>query len=373
MSNQNPVNYSIVNPATRQILDLPDPNHAILRSPYVDNHAPAIHLLPLIAFNRKTHECKLLLECRRVNNQGVEEHALETFEVGKDINWRSIGRQTGFLHFPDVIKLMYVRTSGELHSIRVLLIDEGIALSVLSINAWDDMYLVNNGLPRDVHFNLLKACFIEWDDCLAIAEIIGLDLHLLKMTKYDGGDLRWSEQKRIVPLTFLNTEPYSKERDQISPAIFQSTVLWFNFRRRMSFSYDVKAKRINKIELPRPKRELFDTVTKFQHFPSLVKLQGMRPDQGNYQWYEDRISTSLDACFTSRLATLASRAPLATVTVSSHHLESRRSLANRRTVSRTAAQVVGGHETPNRAYYSWMQSRRRRKPVAALGEDEVLD
>ncbi|XP_060971047.1 uncharacterized protein LOC133037684 [Cannabis sativa] len=289
MSNQNPVNYSIVNPATRQILDLPDPNHAILRSPYVDNHAPAIQLLPLIAFNRKTHECKLLLECRRVNNQGVEEHALETFEVGKDINWRSIGRQTGFLHFPDVIKLMYVRTSGELHSVRVLLTDEGIALSVLSINAWDDMYLVNNGLPRDVHFNLLKACFIEWDDCLAIAEIIGLDLHLLKMTKYDGGDLRWSEQKRIVPLTFLNTEPYSKERDQISPAIFQSTVLWFNFRRRMSFSYDVKAKRINKIELPRPKRELFDTDTKFQHFPSLVKLQGMRPDQGNYQWYEDRM------------------------------------------------------------------------------------
>ncbi|KAF4386964.1 uncharacterized protein LOC115704868 [Cannabis sativa] len=270
--------HYISNPATRQVLHLPDPNHALLRSPQTYKAPTISRLKSYIALNSFSHECKLLLECRLTNSQGIMEHALETFEVGRDFNWTSIGRKTGLLDDPDydaedLARMIHVRNMGVLHFIQVLVVGSCKFLRVRSIDVWDDKYVVTNGLPRRISFNILKAHFIDLDDCLAIAEINHQDLHLLKMTKYVGGVLRWNTKKMIVPLTFLSKQPYSNEIDQVVPWGFKSDVLRFKFKNEV-FDYDTKTERIDKIdELVLRDEQL--KVGEFEYFPSLMKLEGM--------------------------------------------------------------------------------------------------
>ncbi|KAM6585167.1 hypothetical protein CsatB_012169 [Cannabis sativa] len=259
---------------------------------------------------------------------------LQTFEVGKDIEWQCIGsgRQRGILDVPEevIIKIcpekfkgsfrrslsfhvlsvqrspkvdlddkelkvfgrrkFEIRCSGVIHYIDVFSEEyketkrNRVTLLVISNNIWDDIHIFNYGFPNGTSFDLMKAGFFECDDCLAISEIIGEDLHFLKMTQYDGGDLRWSERKTIVPLTFLCTEPYLAEKDGVLPILCQSTppLLWFSFNRGRPFSYDVQALSIEKFGPPQPKREYFhefNRIRRMIYIPSLVNLQGMREDR----------------------------------------------------------------------------------------------
>ncbi|KAF4350894.1 uncharacterized protein LOC133033533 [Cannabis sativa] len=282
-----------------------------------------------IAFNRATHECKL-----QYMYNDWDLLTLQTFEVGKDIEWQCIGsgRQRGILDVPEevIIKIcpekfkgsfrrslsfhvlsvqrspkvdlddkelkvfrrrkFEIRCSGVIHYIDVFSEEyketkrNRVTLLVISNNIWDDIHIFNYGFPNGTSFDLMKAEFFECDDCLAISEIIGEDLHFLKMTQYDGGDLRWSERKTIVALTFLCTEPYLAEKDGVLPILCQSTppLLWFSFNRGRPFSYDVQALSIEKFGPPQPKREYFHEVNRIRrmiYIPSLVNLQGMREDR----------------------------------------------------------------------------------------------
>ncbi|PON64805.1 F-box domain containing protein [Trema orientale] len=260
--------YHLCNPATRQMLHLPDPNHGVLCMP--DPNLGTFFTLS--AYNSCTHECKLAFTYYSLNKEGVEQRVSEILSVGRDDRWRPLRHQPP-REDGKVVMECFLRSEGEFHSVKTVQNGQDLELKVLSFDIWKETFVAST-LPRGIFLDLSETFLFLWDSCLAVSEITEEALHVMVLEHCTGG-FRWSRSKIVVPLRFLREETYPKEK--LVPVRGTSSDLWFQFKEKIEFCYHVETGKIKGTKPLLPKKKKHP----YEYRPSLVTLEGMIPE-GNH-------------------------------------------------------------------------------------------
>ncbi|KAK2644260.1 hypothetical protein Ddye_019455 [Dipteronia dyeriana] len=243
--------YRIRNPITRQILFLPDPCNGTVEVS--------------IYRCQSTYEFKLVSIYRDEKRSSMQ--GFEIFTIDRDDEWRPLKLPSSQVCRMDLEMLRKTR--------QAIYYDDGSDDSDL----YSDVYCLDvesecffiNVLPQGLFSDSNKVLALDWDGCLAYAEIVEEKLNVIILE--DFRKHKWSQRKIIVPLTFFN-EIQITEDNFLAPVIFISNKLYFLILEDKLFVYDIQTRQITERKpVSWEDKSLYTT----RH--SLVTFKGMQPEK----------------------------------------------------------------------------------------------
>ncbi|KAL3522095.1 hypothetical protein ACH5RR_014929 [Cinchona calisaya] len=248
--------YRIRNPATKKILNLPDPGeHTVL---YVQ-----------MFYVPKTGHYKLVnIYCQN----GTEHGGCGVLSlIGTDLKWRA-------LNIPSLYDLgfkrqrtFYINIRQMFYFIRICEAGFGEESEIVCLDVGSECY-VNVKIPQaffsggiyDIHA-------FYWEDKLSLGGLVEQELHVWILEDYK--NQKWAERKIIIPLLFLSEYP---NKTDICPSSYcegyERGFLWFISDDEDHIAYHIESQSVHVLnKLPEGKKNLYYME------PSLVNLEGFQP------------------------------------------------------------------------------------------------
>ncbi|XP_004305537.1 PREDICTED: F-box protein At5g65850-like [Fragaria vesca subsp. vesca] len=183
--------FLIRNPATHQVLYLPDP------PPYTASVD--------FAFNLSTGECKVIcFYCEKPFINVDAAFGFKVITIGKDEQWRSLELPDGNkLRKKAVFRGYYTRVNeveGNCHLVQIIRFtdeEEDMYREVQTLDIWSEHFTTNT-LPEGVSLNWKEVHVVRWNNCLSVGytKEESLDLWVLQ----DYKEQKWSPNKIIIPV-----------------------------------------------------------------------------------------------------------------------------------------------------------------------------
>ncbi|KAL6141548.1 hypothetical protein ACLB2K_059836 [Fragaria x ananassa] len=183
--------FRIRNPATHQVLYLPDP------PPYTASVD--------FAFNLSTGECKVIcFYCEKPFINVDAAFGLKVITIGKDEQWRSLQLPDGNkLRKKSVFRGYYTRVNeveGNCHLVQIIRFTEekeDMYIEVQTLDIWSEHFTTNT-LPEGVSLDWKEVHVVRWNNCLSVGytKEESLDLWVLQ----DYKEQKWSPNKIIIPV-----------------------------------------------------------------------------------------------------------------------------------------------------------------------------
>ncbi|KAH7569033.1 hypothetical protein ACOSP7_012208 [Xanthoceras sorbifolium] len=241
-------NYRIRNPITRQILFLPDP------------HKGTVEIS--IYRCQSTYEFKLVSIYRDKKTSGMQGFEVLTIDV--DDKWRSLklpGSQECRMNL-EILRKTH----------KAIYYDDGTDFygDVYCLDVETECFFINT-LPQGLFSDLSKVLAVDWDGCLAYADIVEEKLNVIVLEDYRKH--RWSQRKIIVPLAFLR-EIQITDDNFLAPVIFHSNKLYFLLLDDKLFVYDIQLRKITETNPVSWENKSLYTM---RH--SLVTFKDMQPEK----------------------------------------------------------------------------------------------
>ncbi|XP_074331584.1 uncharacterized protein LOC141668555 [Apium graveolens] len=235
--------YRILNPDTKQFLELPDP------------HKGSYHIL--FAYVPLTLNYKIVSIFYDKNN--IE--CWEILSVGNDeLSWRLLKMPT-----EDYLKRNRKKFSMKLigdvvHCVRVIASENDTVEEVISLDLGTEQFTVSK-LPKGQYRSWEKVWLIDYKGKPALVDIIGSELCVMVLENYKKQN--WAKKESLFPLETM--KKLEVEHGKISPYLVDRfETLWFWAKEARKFvSYNLKTKR---------------TRSELAHCHSLVRLEGMQPE-----------------------------------------------------------------------------------------------
>lgn len=274
MSLKNSGVYRIRNPATHQVLYLPDAHEG---TDQID-----------IAFNSFTHECKVVC----VHGEDGEEVGFEVLTVGKDKQWRPLKHPNQDLlkqHGKQALKQKYwpaaYKAEGLGHFTQLISDGKDLYLEIQSLDIWSERFTTNT-VPRGFFADLNEVSVLTWNHCLAVRNMTEENLNVLVLEDFK--EHKWSQNKIIVPLKFLKDHPEWKDKIVHAIGIPESGMLRMaiNYvypggitKTIIVIDYDMSSQTvIRECKPPLP----FPLPDSRWHEPSLIALKGMKSEKAGF-------------------------------------------------------------------------------------------
>lgn len=276
MSLKNSRVYRIRNPVIHQVLYLPDAHEG---TDQID-----------IAFNSFTLECKVVC----VHGEDGEEVGFEVLTVGKDEQWRPLKHPNQDLlkqHGKQALKQKYwpaaCKAKGLGHFTQLISDGKDLYMEIQSLDIWSERFTTNT-VPRGFFADLNEVSVLTWNHCLAVRNITEENLNVLVLEDFK--EHKWSQNKIIVPLTFLKDHPEWK--DEILHAIGtpKSDVLQLaiNYvytdgitKTIILVDYDMSSQTVILKRKP-PLLFPYPLPESCSHNPSLIALKGMKSEKAGF-------------------------------------------------------------------------------------------
>uniref|UniRef100_A0A5B7BHY0 F-box domain-containing protein n=1 Tax=Davidia involucrata TaxID=16924 RepID=A0A5B7BHY0_DAVIN len=247
--------YWIQNPATCQILELPDPHDGSFGITF--------------SFIPSTGNYKLV--CVYDNKEETGNEGCEVLTVGSDDSWRPL--KIPNLH--DLNKkrdrVSVVSAGAAVHCIRVYNVGSNIYEEVVSLDLETECFTITS-LPQGLIPDWKEVWSLDWDGKLSLANRVKEDLYVFVLEDYKKH--KWGEGKRVVPLGFMKENQEDMNRNLI-PLIARGGDLWFWLKDKKIFAYNISTGTITHT-VPAPEGYQISKVT-YGCPPSLVTLKGMKP------------------------------------------------------------------------------------------------
>lgn len=237
--------YRILNPDTKQFLELPDP------------HKGSYHIL--FAYVPLTLNYKIVSIYFDKNN--IE--CCEILSVGNDeLSWRLLKMPTKDNLERNRKKFVKKIIGHVVHFVRVIASGDDMVEEVISLDLGTEKFTVSN-LPKGQYRSWEKVWLIDFKGKPALVDIIGPELCVLVLENYK--KQKWAKKEPLVPLETM--KKLEVKHGKIFPYLVdRSESLWFRAKEaRKSISYNLKTKRISSEHVHR-------------HRHSLVRLKGMQSE-----------------------------------------------------------------------------------------------
>ncbi|KAI3456393.1 hypothetical protein Pfo_013056 [Paulownia fortunei] len=245
--------YCLWNPATRLVLELPDPHDG--------NYGFAFSFVPAT----RNYRIVSIYEDKESGGEGCE-----VFTPGHSQAWRS-------LSFPDIVnsnghrekeRVSVVSAGGAVHCVLVIKVGKEIVVEIVSLDMETESFTVNH-LPKLGLFHDLRTVWdLEWDAKLVFADIVGQNLQVMELEDYK--KQKWCEKKKVIPLPFME-----KNEGNVFPLFAKQGDIWFWLKDEKIFIYKIQTGQVADIK----QSEAFSLATKlYPYKPSLITFEGMLPD-----------------------------------------------------------------------------------------------
>ncbi|PRQ44415.1 putative F-box domain-containing protein [Rosa chinensis] len=258
--------FRIRNPATHQVLYLPDP------PPYTSSVD--------FAFNSLTGECKVLcFYWEKLYLNVPAAFGFKVITIGKDEQWRP-------LELPDQNKLRKKRAfrgyysrvnkvEGVCHLFQIITFtdeDEDMYLEVQSLDLWSEHFTTNT-LPQGVSLDWNEVSVLRWNNCLSVGYMKEESLDLMVLQDYK--ERKWSPNMIIIPVKGPKKNDgrpkFAKEITKIPSTEFDLHI---------NDEGDYRLSSVRKEEMREAK---CGETGEILHKPSLVSFKGiMMPENGYY-------------------------------------------------------------------------------------------
>ncbi|XP_011096163.1 putative F-box protein At5g50220 [Sesamum indicum] len=245
LRNNSSFKYCIWNPATRRVLELPDPHSG--NYGFVFCYVPATGNYRIVAI---------------YNDRENGREGCEVFTPGHSKEWRQITfpcimtANNGY-RFKD--NCFIVIKSGEERCERVVSLDMGT-----------ETFTVNH-LPEGLTCNRTTLWDLDWDGKLALVQIVGKNLQVMELEDYKKH--RWCANKKVIPLPSMNKD--NVVEPSLFPLLAKQGDIWFWLKGEKIFTYTIKTGQVCDVK----QSQTFSLSNKlYPYKPSLVTFEGMVPD-----------------------------------------------------------------------------------------------
>ncbi|KAL6283124.1 hypothetical protein ACE6H2_014053 [Prunus campanulata] len=248
----------IRNPVIGHVLDLPNAHMDVCRMK--------------CAFDSLTGDAKLV--SAYIHNDEV---GYEVMSIGQDGDWRALKHPNQGLLKKNgkwATRRQFFLTDevhdGVYFCSEIITDGEDWCLEVQALDPWNECFITTT-LPQGVFNDCKRVWVFNWNQHIAVGDIVEQDLHVLVLE--DLKEQKWSENKIIVPLNFLQHQPLLDDQVLI-PVKADCDELKLRYKGGKTLFYDMNNEVIKKVVY-----KWFDTDLLGFYKPSLVSLKGMRQDE----------------------------------------------------------------------------------------------
>ncbi|KAL0398717.1 UNVERIFIED_CONTAM: hypothetical protein Sradi_2215000 [Sesamum radiatum] len=249
--------YCVWNPATRRVLELPDPHSG--------NYGF------VLCYVRATGNYRIVAI---YNDQESGREGCEVFTPGHSKEWRRITfprittANNGY-RFTDRVSVV---SAGEaVHCVIVIEVAEGRFERVVSLDMGTETFTVNY-LPEGLTCNRRTTLWnLDWDGKLALVKTVGQNLEVMELEDYKKH--RWCANKKVIPLPAMEKGNGGKRK--IFPFYAKQGDIWFWLKGEKIFTYTIKTGQVCEVK----QTQTYSLSNKlYPYKPSLVTFEGMVPD-----------------------------------------------------------------------------------------------
>ncbi|PIN14259.1 hypothetical protein CDL12_13118 [Handroanthus impetiginosus] len=250
LKNNSSGKYSLWNPATRSVLELPDPHR--YNYGFALSYVPSTRNYRIVAFYRD-------------KETGVD--SCEVLTPGFSKAWRRLA----FPHinvngYTKTENVSVVSTRGVVHCGLRLSNGKEIVHAIVSLD-WDTERFTVNLFNSDDK----TVWDLDWNGKLAFAVITRQTLEVMELEDYKKG--RWCVKKKVIPLKFL--EKYNYRLGNAVPLFAKNGDIWFWLKDEKIFIYTIETGEI--ADVKRSNYFLHENKL-YIYKPSLITFEGMQPD-----------------------------------------------------------------------------------------------
>ncbi|KAG8385692.1 hypothetical protein BUALT_Bualt03G0071500 [Buddleja alternifolia] len=251
--NLNTQKIFIWNPATRGVLELPDPHHDDYYG-FTFSYIPATKNYRIVSVYEDKESGR---ECCEVLTPGHSETWRRlTFPENVNLNWHKKDK-----------RVTVISSGGTIHCI----LTDATFEEIVSLDIETERFVVNS-VPKSLFEDWTRVCALNWDGKLAFADIIEENLEVMELEDYR--KQRWCLKKRVIHLPFM-TNIDGDKRSNLLPLFAKEGDIWFCLKGEKVFSYKTETGERTDIKLSQG----FSIRNNFIPYkPSLVSFKGMKPD-----------------------------------------------------------------------------------------------
>ncbi|KAG8385689.1 hypothetical protein BUALT_Bualt03G0071200 [Buddleja alternifolia] len=252
MRNTDTQKIFIWNPATRGVLELPDPHHD-------DNYGFTLSYIPAT----KNYRIVSVYEDKESGRESCEvltpDHSETwrrlTFPENVNLNWHKKDK-----------RVTVISSGGAVHCILTVVTFE----EIVSLDIETERFAVNS-VPKSFFEDWTRVFALDWDGKLGFAYANGENLEVMELEDYR--KQRWCGKKRVIHLPFMKNNDVAVSK--LHPLFARKGNIWFWLEDGRVFSYNIKTRRRNDVT----QRQGLSVANKnYPYKPSLVTFEGMQPD-----------------------------------------------------------------------------------------------
>ncbi|KAK4439296.1 putative F-box protein [Sesamum alatum] len=256
LRNNSSFKYYVWNPATRRVLELPDPHSGNYGFGFC--YVPATGDYRIVSI---------------YNDQENGREGCEVFTPGHSRDWRR-------LTFPNIMtanngyrfkdRVSVVSTGGAVHCVIVIKVGEERCERVVSLDMGTELFTINH-LPEGLTCNRTGLWDLDWDGKLALVQIVGENLQVMELEDYKKH--RWCADKKVIPLPPMKKDIGGERK--LFPLFAKQGDIWFWSKGEKIFTYTIKTGQVSDVK----KTQTFSLSNKlYPYKPSLITFEGMVPD-----------------------------------------------------------------------------------------------
>ncbi|XP_068316497.1 putative F-box protein At1g47790 [Pyrus communis] len=252
----------IRNPATRQVLYLPD--------------APKGTRTLDLAFNSLTGECKVASIYRRKAKKTGYLVGLEVITIGRDEKWRPLKYSSpNLLEYGQWLlqQSCCVKDKVEwiVHLPEIIKHGQDLCVQIQSLEPWSER-ITNTVLPRGVFSDLTKVSFFLWINCPAVVEVADEALNIMVLEDFK--EHKWTPNI-TVPFNFLKDNRHLKDQIHFVKSCSADQLRFYAGGDQL-YTYNLRRRSIEDTEYSQIAEEQLA-----RHSSNLMTLKGMKPERSS--------------------------------------------------------------------------------------------